>query len=673
MLHLRFLATLLVLLPLTLSAQEIDTASPITTYPVSFFAPTQPTSAFDMLAVLPGYRFSESDDEVRGFVGAVGNVLIDGSRPAGKQDSLETILRRIPASAVARIELIRAGAPGIDMQGQTVLANVVRERELQRRASIEAGSTQYERNFAAQRIAGEISQRTDRHAIELSAAAYETVDDEHGRGKRPRVAADGTVLRDGAYTQDEGDRVREGAAAYESDVLGGQLRLNGSLKATKFGADIADDMTYPEAALSTVREFEDERESELGMHFERRLPEDRRLEVFAIQRELRERGGERELDGEDETLFRESSDASESIVRGALRWRVGSATLESGLEGARNVLDSRNSLEESAVEIALPNGIARVEERRAEAFATASWPLGAAWRIEAGSRFEYSHLEQSGDSHRAKSFFFPKPRLLLTWSAGPRDRLRLLLEREVGQLDFEDFVGSASLSASTVTAGNPDLEPDRAWRAELAWERRFMDSAALLLAVRQQRIEDLIDRIPVIADVPFDAVGNIGDGLRNELELNLTLPLDRLGIPAGLLKAIALWRHSEATDPTTGETRPISEDLSREAAVHFSQQLSSMHVRWGVDATLARAAREHYFDEVRTERLGTRVDVFVQYEPTPAWNVRLFANNLADRDCVRERRIYDGLRGSSPLRYVETRTLAIGPYYGVAVRWMFGG
>jgi outer membrane receptor protein involved in Fe transport len=96
-------------------------------------------------------------------------------------------------------------------------------------------------------------------------------------------------------------------------------------------------------------------------------------------------------------------------------------------------------------------------------------------------------------------------------------------------------------------------------------------------------------------------------------------------------------------------------------------------VRWGVDATLASAAREHYFDEVRTERLGTRLDVFAQYEPSPAWNIRLFANNLTDRDAVRERQIYDGLRSTAALRYVETRLLAIGPYYGISLRRNFGG
>src|SRR3546814_6703981 len=51
--------------------------------------------------------------------------------------------------------------------------------------------------------------------------------------------------------------------------------------------------------------------------------------------------------------------------------------------------------------------------------------------------------------------------LLVSWAASPRDRLRLQVEREVGQLDFEDFVSSPSLTSGTMTAGNKDLEPDR--------------------------------------------------------------------------------------------------------------------------------------------------------------------------------------------------------------------
>ena len=661
-------------LALSVMARPGDTGSTpsVTVYPASFFAAAQPPSAFDMLAILPGYVFSESDSDVRGFSGAVGNVLIDGSRPANKQESLESVLRRIPATTVERIELMRAGAPGVDMQGQTALANVVRRREAQTRGSIEVESGFFERGFHAPRLAGEISRRRTQDLFEFSAAVYEVVDDEHGIGTRPRVAPDGTVLRRSDYVQDEGARIRELAGVYERTLASGRLRLSASLKSEKSGADISEHITFPEDSTSKVREFGDEGGSEFGVSFERPLAGDQQLELLAIHRASGEHGGEIETESGTVTLFLQDERGSESIVRAALRWNHGQVAIESGIEGALNVVDSRNTLEEDGVATPLPNGAARIEEQRGEVFAMAGWPVGAAWRLEAGSRFEYSRLDLSGDSNLTKYFFFPKPRVLATWSMSEHDRLRLLLEREVGQLDFEDFAGSASLSSSTVTAGNPDLEPERTWRLEAAWERSFLESGALLLAARHERIDELVDRIPIIADEPFDAVGNIGKGQRSELELNLTLPLDRIGIPSGLFRTVALWRDSSATDPTTNESRPISEDQPREFQIHFSQHLQRARLRWGVDLNLASVSREHFFDEIRTERLGTQLDVFAQYEPTSDWYVKLFANNLTDRSAVRERQIHDGIRGVAPLSFIETRTLEIGPFYGFTLRRRFG-
>src|SRR3546814_11679495 len=95
--------------------------------------------------------------------------------------------------------------------------------------------------------------------------------------------------------------------------------------------------------------------------------------------------------------------------------------------------------------------------------------------IETGLRYEISRLSQTGDSELSKSLSYFKPRLLLSWAASPRDRLRLQVEREVGQLNFEDFVSSPSLTSGTVTAGNKNLEPDSLVRYEAAWERRLGD------------------------------------------------------------------------------------------------------------------------------------------------------------------------------------------------------
>src|SRR6202008_4662017 len=99
----------------------------VTTYPVSFFADARPNTAMDMINRLPGFTLS-SGAQVRGYAGAAGDVVIDGERPATKQDDLGVVLRRIPATQVERIDVIRGSAPGVDMQGQTVLANVIRKK-----------------------------------------------------------------------------------------------------------------------------------------------------------------------------------------------------------------------------------------------------------------------------------------------------------------------------------------------------------------------------------------------------------------------------------------------------------------------------------------------------------------------------------------------------------------
>ncbi|MFN9711980.1 MAG: TonB-dependent receptor plug domain-containing protein, partial [Alphaproteobacteria bacterium] len=100
-----------------------DSARGVIAYPPSFFAESQPANAYDMVLRVPGFAFDKGA-AVRGLAGAGGNVLIDGQTPVSKTDSLDEILKRIPAGGVERIELIRGGAPGIDMEGRTILANV---------------------------------------------------------------------------------------------------------------------------------------------------------------------------------------------------------------------------------------------------------------------------------------------------------------------------------------------------------------------------------------------------------------------------------------------------------------------------------------------------------------------------------------------------------------------
>src|SRR5690606_27732877 len=104
-------------------APAIVPAGPDPVYPAAFYQPFQPQTALDMLERTPGFILSEGAS-VRGFGNAAGNVLIDGQRPTVKGGGITEVLRRITASRVERVVLLR-GADAAEAQGQTLVANVV--------------------------------------------------------------------------------------------------------------------------------------------------------------------------------------------------------------------------------------------------------------------------------------------------------------------------------------------------------------------------------------------------------------------------------------------------------------------------------------------------------------------------------------------------------------------
>lgn len=657
-----------------LAGPALAAQDPVTPYSAAFFAPAQPYSAFDMIARLPGFSFDGGDSDVRGFSGASGNVLIDGKRPASKQESLEAVLKRIPARSVERIELIRPGAPGIDMQGKALIANVVRVRETTTRGRIETGTDIHRDGVVAPRLAAEISRRSGDRLTELSASIGREIDDEKGMGPRRRVSPTGVLQRDAIYREDKAATVAEAALGHERDLVGGRLRLDGSLKSERARADILEVASFPAPSTEVVVERERVSENEVGGHFDRPLNSRWTMEALTLTHATRIRAGDEAVEGGDVSTTRLASDARETIARGLARRKGETTTLELGAEAALNVLDSHSGLSENGVAVALPAANVRVEERRAEGFATLTWRATARLTVESALRLETSTLTQSGDSALKKSFVYPKPRLLVTWAADDRDQFRIEIERRVGQLDFADFVSSTSLTSNTITAGNPDLEPDKAWRLSATWERRLPGDGAIVLTARHDAISDAVDRVPVIGPgYAFDAPGNIGDGRRTVVELDASLPLERLGVRGGLLKTTLAFSRSRVTDPTTDQGRRISNEEPFEGAVHFTQDLPAWRARWGVDAVLAEEEYEFRFDEVKHERVQTRYGLFAELRPAPAWNLRIHADNLTSGKVSRRREQYAGPRGTAALKRVETRDMDHGPYAGVTLQRAFGG
>jgi len=672
-----------VLIPLLMTAVPIGTshaqeapagAGDMLTFPASFFADAQPATAYDMVMRVPGFVFDGGDADVRGLAGAGGNVLVDGRRPAAKEDTLDSILKRIPARSVLRIDLIRGGAGGIDMQGQPVLANIVRRQEAAITGQSELALGRYGDGRLAPSLRIDLARRGQRATTEGSLHLYQTIDDQKGRGPRIRTGPAGALVEDARY--DEHDKIRGGVLSLGRDqpLFGGQLRLNASLKRERERADTWLTTIAPDPGLERVVELETKDNAEVGAGWTGPLLSGVTLELTALQRLRRERASERSDDGSEIDEVDEGASGGERIGRALLRWQPSPRlSIEGGGEAAYNYLDSRAALAIDGVAVALPAARVRVAERRAEGFVSASWQPAEGLTIETGIRVETSQLTQSGDSNLRKAFVFPKPRIAITWSSGPLTQWRLRLEREVGQLDFGDFVSSTSLTSSTITAGNADLEPQRKWTASLAWERRFWKDGAIVLAARHEWITHTLDRIGVVGrGYAFDAPGNIGNGAKSKIEANVSLPLDRLGLRGGLIKLELGYRWTAVIDPTTGRRRRISGEEPLDGEIHVTLDRPHIGMRWGVDYILAKDEYEFHFDEVRRDRIGGRVSLFAEYKMTPRWTLRAYVENLTGRHVIRDRAIFAGPRLSQPLRYDEARTLGTRPLIGLLVRRSLG-
>jgi outer membrane receptor protein involved in Fe transport len=655
------------------AAAQDDVGARTPTYDKHFFDRTQPSNAYEMVALLPGFTLVEGDGDVRGYSGAAGNVLIDGQRPAGKTDTLSAILKRIPAARVERIELIRAGSASYDMQGYALLANIVLAKAGTVSGRVEAEQALYRHGRRAPRVSVQATFDGHERVIDLFGTVYREIDDEHGFGVRNRFARDGTPLRLVDYAQPEGADIAQATLAYRQPLFGGTLHLNGLVQDKRKFADIAYAITFPAPAAITGSEREHARTWEGGLRYERALGAANDLELVGSYRSVATVGIDRETAATDSSVSDERAHASEAILRAALRHHGGDWAIEIGAEGAINILDSRNALMEDGEPVLLPQADVRVAEHRAEFFATASRPLGARTTAEFGLRYEMSRLSQTGDIDLVKSLAFWKPRARLIWTPTPNQTLRLLAEREVGQLDFGDFVGAASLTSGTISAGNADLEPDSLWRIEATYERRF-GAGSFTIAARREWISDLVDQLPVVVDgTVYDAVGNIGAARRDIVEASLKWPLDGIGAKGVVVTADLAARRGRATDPSTGARRHISGDLPVEAKIALTHDIPAWKLRWGGSYAFARTETAFKVEEIEADRLAGRLDLFVEYRPDTRWTLRLFGKNLTDSPATRTRDIYAGVRGDSALRYRELRVLRSGRYVGLTVQRSFGG
>src|SRR6476659_4897758 len=102
-----------------------------TVYDAAYFAQYAPRTALDIVQRIPGFTLDLGNNaaatgvDVRGFAGTAGNVVINGARPSSKSETLQTLLARIPASRVKKVEVGPGDLYGADYSSKTQVANLL--------------------------------------------------------------------------------------------------------------------------------------------------------------------------------------------------------------------------------------------------------------------------------------------------------------------------------------------------------------------------------------------------------------------------------------------------------------------------------------------------------------------------------------------------------------------
>lgn len=631
--------------------------SPVQVYQETFFNRFNPQTAWDMVQRLPGFTL-DSGEDLRGFGGAAGNVLIDSERPSSKVGGIEDALRRIPASQVVRIEVIRGTAGLSEAAGQAVVANVYRRRagaagnwelKLERAAdgtANPAGELTLARRLGVWDTSTKLNALWERFPLE----GWRIQSDANGDLGSSQLEDRPSVLAD-AFVSSEGTR----------SVADGLLTLTGRFGRSAFlpnterlGFDgrlpdkTPDDRLFIDFDSIFV-------EGELGIDWTRVLATRWSLKILSLS-SFQDLEQEQIVRSErpvgqlnTESVFLRLQDSFETIVRGTLSSDASSRFRpEFGGELTYNRLDSRLSLQSmdagGSSSIALPAANVLVEELRGEVFANAIWQIRQSLVLETGLAAEASEISVSGDASSSQNFTFAKPFATLIFDARPGVQLRLGARHTVGQLDFSEFAASASAEDDRLLAGNPNLGPDQTTRASFTTDMRAERRGALNVEVFHEWRWDVIEQVELSPG--FFGAANAGDGRVWGVSANASILLNSI-IAGGLIEIEADIRNSSFRDPLTGADRDLSNVESPTILAEFRQDLTPQRLSWGLSYRAARDGAFYFADEESFTNNGEQWSAFI--ETTRYWDARInfSLRNIDGRLFKRERRFYTPSRAGS--------------------------
>ncbi len=580
-----------------------------TVYTPDYFKQYAPRTALDMVGHIPGFSIHGGSGGKRGLGQGGANVLINGERISGKTSARDQ-LSRINAANVVSIKIVEGTTldiPGLSGQ----VANVITKSS--KISGSWAWTPSWRDGLEADILNGKLTLSGKRERLEWSITAKNTSFRQGHRGPKRLLNARQALFEyrfeDAQYYGDNpgiaidlGWKPKEGHTA-NLDIKANQNTFNlrefshhtptrprGNDNQTLFrnsahgvNGSLSADYQFPflmkdkNAKLKLIAYGEISHSPSVSI-----------FDTFAPASGLLSW-----------SRFGRIRNSGEAIFRTEYSWKTATnRDWQIGNEVAYNFLDTQSALARRSGDntyrpVALPGSTSRVEETRFETTLTHSRKLGAKLDLQASLGAEYSEISQTTGLSRA--FFRPKGFVSLSWKPSGRLTLTPKISREVGQLNFGDFVSSVNLRNNLGSAGNINLVPQQNWAYDLRIEQKIRANSQIKIFTYYDRISDLVDRIP-IGDTG-DAVGNIATAEQYGISLSSTLKGKDFGYEGLELNLGLSLQASSVLDPVEGFLRPLNNQ---------NKTVGNASLRYDIPKTdWAFGGAIFSFDNTRAYRLST--------------------------------------------------------------------
>jgi hypothetical protein len=630
-------------------------------FEADFFARFSPANALQMVQRVPGFTLESGSTEVRGFAQAAGNVVINGQRPSSKSDSLDTVLARIPASRVLRIELASGNAFGADYAGKPQVANLILTDEGGLAGTLEGRlSREYTGRILPKASAALTYRRgASSFSASLSYQLYNMASEEGFDRLIALPSREELEFREKSSRNTEPFTVASLGWALE-EAPDRSIHINGKVSFDKWTLHDASNVFIGGGAAGDELYYENHlwRTQELSGDISRPLAGGAiKLNLLGTHRHRRndDRFDASATDGAALGGFYQDFDDFRDERLARLAWNraaLAGWTIEIGAEGAfnrlrtdLNIFDVGSDGQRAPVD--LPVDDATVSEYRAEGFANAGRALASDLRLDLGLNYEVSRLSVTGDVSARRVLRFFKPKASLDWSPGIW-HVQLSGKRTVAQLRFEDFVSGASFDTGQMDGGNAELQPQRKWEFLLTADRKMLGDGRLKVDLGYNAVSMVQDRIPLkIADPDtgelvnsgLDAPGNLGSGREWIARTNFDLPLTHVGIKGGRLSVSGSYLDTSVRDPYTLADRPFTGTSVFVYSAAFRQDLAAF--AWGVEMRGDTGATYYRLAETdHIQGISPRLSAFVEYRPSGRTTATLGVDNLTDARSRRWRTFY---------------------------------